>query len=672
DRVGDQNVLGITESIRDYVERKQAELPEGVQLQAWGDASRILSGRIDLMLRNAAQGGILVVIALALFLDLSLAFWVVLGLPFAVLGCLAALEVFGLPVSINVLSVFGFILVLGLLVDDAIVTAESAYARLERDGEGLKSVVGGVHRVATATIFGALTTVVAFGPSLFLTEGFARIMSHIGWVVILCVIFSLIETKLVLPAHLRHIQVPKPGDEIGFFRTVQQRIAQGLVNFAQGPYRRMLGRAVTYRYTTLAVFFAGLIVCLALVPSGILRVVFFPSVPSDNIGVTLDMPQGTPWQKTHEYARRIESAAQAMNDRFKAQDAQGRDVIRTLLVLSESDTQARVIVDLIVSEERDIDSVVLGKWLREELGPLPGVRSFRIDAAAGPGGSPIDIQLEGDDLEQLRQAASELKLSLAQVDGVRDIRDSFNAGGRELDISVTPEGEALGLGDVDLARQIRQAFFGAEVQRVQRGRDEVRVYVRLPQLDRTQLDSLQSLWISLPGGGRAPFSVVGRVREQTSLSVINRIDLSRVVNVRADVDKAQTSSSDVMALAESSMLPEILAQHPLVRYSVAGEVDEQRKTSDGLLYGGILVMLLIYAALAIPLKSYLEPLLIMSIIPFGVTGALLGHLILGMDVSILSAIGIIGLIGVVVNDSLVMVDFINHYIEEGYDWKSAV
>lgn len=672
DRVGDQNVLEITALIAEYAERKQAQLPDGVRLQAWSDASRILRGRIDLMLRNAAQGAVLVIIALALFLDLSLAFWVVMGLPFAVLGCLATLQVFGLPVSINVLSVFGFILVLGLLVDDAIVTAESAYARLERDGEGVKSVIGGVHRVTTATVFGALTTAVAFGPSLFLTEGFARILSQLGYVVILCVIFSLIETKLVLPAHLRHIRVPQPGDKIGLVRRTQQRVAQSLINFARGPYRRALKLAVSYRYTTLAVFLSGLIVCLALIPSGLLRVTFFPSVPSDSIGITLDMPQGTPWQKTHEYAKRIEAAAGAMNRRFKEQDAEGRDVIRTIQLLSESDTSAEVIIELIVSEEREIDSVVLGKWLREELGTLTGVRSFRVDAAAGPGGSPIDIELQGRDLEQLRQAAVELKLNLARVDGVRDIRDSFNAGGRELDIHVTPEGEALGLGDVELARQIRQAYFGAEVQRVQRGRDEVRVYVRLPEDDRTQLESLQSLWISLPDGGRAPFSVVGRAREQTSLSIINRIDLSRVVNVQADIDKTLTSSSEVMGLVESSMLPEILARHPLVTYAVGGEVDEQRKTSVGLLYGGILVLILIYAALAIPLKSYLEPLLIMSVIPFGVTGAFLGHLILGMDLSILSAIGIIGLIGVVVNDSLVMVDFINHYIEEGHDWESAV
>lgn len=672
DRVGDQDVLQITESVRDYVERKRAELPQAVRIDAWYDSSRILRGRIDLMLRNAAQGAVLVVIALALFLDLSLAFWVVVGLPFAVLGCLATLEILGIPVTINVLSVFGFILVLGLLVDDAIVTAESAYARLERERRGLESVIGGVQRVTTATVFGALTTAVAFGPSLFVTEGFARVLSHLGPVVMLCVLFSLIETKLVLPAHLRHIRIRDPDEETGRLRRIQQGFARRLVAFAQGPYRRALGIAVHYRYTTLAVFVAGLIVCLALVPAGILRVVFFPNVPSDLIRVSLEMPQGTPWQTTHDYARRIEDAAYAMNARFREADAQGRDAIRNMLLLSDSDTSASVQVELLVSEERDISSSVLAQWLREELGPLHGMRSFRIDARAGPGGSALDVQLRGRDLEQLRQAAAELKLRMAQINGVRDIRDSFNSGGRELNIKVTPEGEALGLGDVELARQVRQAFFGAEVQRVQRGRDEVRVYVRLPRDDRTRLESLQSLWINLPDGRRVPFPVVGTAREQTGLAVITRIDMSRVVDVEADVDKSVTSSSEVMSLIESRILPDILARHPSVRYAVAGEVEEQRDTSQALLFGLAIVLILIYAALAIPLKSYLEPLLIMSVIPFGVTGAFLGHLLLGMDVSILSAIGIIGLVGVVVNDSLVMVDFINHYIEEGHDWRSAV
>ena len=672
DRVGDQDVLQITQLVRDYAQRKRAELPEDVRIDVWFDASQILRGRIDLMLRNAAQGAVLVVVALALFLDLYLAFWVVVGLPFAILGCLATLEILAIPVSINVLSVFGFILVLGLLVDDAIVTAESAYARLERDRDGLNSVVGGVQRVTTATVFGALTTVVAFGPSLFVTEGFARVLSHLGPVVMLCVLFSLIETKLVLPAHLRHIRIREPGEKLGQFKRIQQRIARSLLQIAQGPYRRALRRAVQYRYTTVSIFLAALIICLSLIPSGILRVVFFPSVPSDLVRITLEMPQGTPWQTTHDYARRIERAAMAMNDRFKARDPQGRDVIQTMLLLSDSDTTANVQIELIVSEERDISSSVLSQWLREELGPLHGVRSFRIDARAGPGGSALDVQLRGRDLTELRQAAVELKLGMAQINGVQDIRDSFNSGGREFNIKVTPEGEALGLGDVELARQVRQAFFGAEVQRIQRGRDEVRVYVRLPREEREHLETLQTLWINLPDGRRVPFPVVGSATEQTGLSVIRRIDLSRVVDVEADVNKAVTSSSEVMALIEGSILPEILGRHPSVRYAVAGEVEEQRDTSQALAYGMVIVLLLIYAALAIPLRSYLEPLLIMSVIPFGVTGAFLGHVILGMDVSILSAIGIIGLIGVVVNDSLVMVDFINHYIEEGHDWRSAV
>lgn len=674
ERVGSQDVLEITELIRGYVERKQAQLPDGVSITAWSDASITLKSRINLMLRNAAQGGALVVIALALFLDLSLAFWVVLGIPFAIFGCLATLVLFDLPVSINVLSVFGFILVLGLLVDDAIVTAESAYSRLEKERQGLKSIVGGVQRVTTATVFGALTTVVAFGPSLFINEGFARVLSHIGPVVMLCVIFSLIETKLILPAHLRHVRVPDENgaEKPGRIKRVQMKAARGMLTLANGPYRRALALAVNYRYTTLSIFLAGLILCLALIPSGILRVVFFPNIPSDYLLISLDMPQGTPWQRTHDYARRIQDAAMVMNERHREEDPRGRDGIRTMQLTSTSDTSASVVIELLKSEERDIGSNQLGQWLREALGPLHGVRSFTLNSTAGPGGTPLAIQLKGRDLDELRSAATELKLQVAQITGVRDIRDSFNSGGRELNIKVTPEGEALGLGDVSLATQVRQAFFGAEVQRVQRGRDEVRVYVRLPEAQRNRLDSLRDLWINLPDGRRVPFPVVGTAREQSGLSVIRRVDLSRVVTVEADIDKSVVASSEVMGLVESDILSDILARHPSVRYEVAGEVEEERSTLTGLTYGMIIVLILIYAALAIPLKSYLEPLLIMSVIPFGITGALLGHLILGMDVSVLSAVGIIGLIGVVVNDSLVMVDHINHYVEEGHDWREAV
>ena len=674
DRVGNQDVLQITDQLRSYIAAKQANLADGVHIVGWIDQSNILRSRIDLMLRNAAQGAVLVVLALALFLDLTLALWVIVGVPFAIMGTLATIYFLGLPVSINVLSVFAFILVLGILVDDGIVTAESAYAYLEAEKKGLQSVLRGVRRVATATIFGGLTTMIAFGPTLLLTEGFARILSHMGPVVILCIFFSLIETKLILPAHLRHLRVGEKARDgwRGRIKKFQSRFSEALTNFATGPYRRFLQFCLHHRYNTLAVFVALLIVSLALMPSGIVRFVFFPSVPSDQILVSLEMPQGTSWEKTHDYARRIERAAKKMNERYLEEVDTSIDVIRQLMVVSQSDTTARVDIDLVVSEERTISSVVLAQWLREALGSLEGTRVLEIDAVAGPPGAVLEIQLIGQNLETLRMAARDLKQSLTLMRGVQDINDSFNAGGRELDIHVTAEGEALGLGDVDLARQVRQAFFGAEVQRVQRGRNEVRVYVRLPEADRGQIQSLHSLWIRLPDGRKVPFSVVGEAQEMTGLSVINRIDRKRVVTVQADINKTLVEPGQVSDLIRNQVMPDLLGKYPGINFRFGGETEVQRDTSSVLGYAFIIVLLMIFAALAIPLKSYVEPLLIMSVIPFGIIGAILGHLLLGKDISILSVIGIVGLVGVVVNDSLVMVDFINHHIDEGHDWRSAI
>ncbi len=674
DRVGNQDVLQITDQLRGYVADKQASLADGVFIVGWIDESNILRGRIDLMLRNAAQGAILVVIALALFLDLRLALWVIVGVPFAILATLATIHFAGLPVSINIMSVFAFILVLGILVDDGIVTAESAYAYLQAERQGLASVLRGVRRVSTATVFGALTTMIAFGPTMLLTEGFARVGTHMGPVVVLCIFFSLIETKLILPAHLRHLRVDRTASSglRGAIERFQGRFASALSNFAAGPYRRFLLFCLQHRYTTIAVFIAMLIVSTALIPSGLVRFVFFPNVPSDQIFVYLEMPQGASWKKTHEYALRIEAAARRMNERYLDEVGTSVDVIRELLVISESDTSARLDIDLVPSEERTVSSVQLAQWLREELGSFEGIRSLYIDAVAGPPGAALELQLVGQDLEALRRAAEDVKRALGRMRGVQDIGDSFNSGGRELNIRVTAEGEALGLGDVDLARQVRQAFFGAEVQRVQRGRNEVRVYVRLPADDRSRIDSLNALWIRLPDGRTVPFSVVGTAHETTGLSNIDRIDRKRVVRVEADINKMVVEPSEVSDLLQTQVLPELLAKYPGIDFDFGGETEAQEETSSVLLYGLVIVLLMIFGALAIPLKSYIEPLLIMSVIPFGIIGAILGHLVLGKDVSMLSVIGIIGLVGVVVNDSLVMVDFINHHIDEGHDWRSAV
>ncbi len=678
DRVGDQNVLAMTRELRAFVERKRAELPHGVELNAWSDRSVILKGRIELMLRNAAQGALLVLITLALFLDLSLAFWVMLGVPFSILGALFAINLFGIPVSINVISVFGFILVLGMLVDDGIVTAESAYTTLEQEGRGVNSIVKGVRQVAVATVFGVLTTMLAFLPAWFLDDGIARFFSHIAPIVVFCLAFSLLETKLILPAHLRHIRVAagrqrKPGSLSARVNGLQQACAQWLQRFADTHYRSAIELAVSMRYTTLAVFLGGLVICLALIPAGIVRFVFFPSVPSDQISITLKMPQGTPWQKTHAYTLRIEQAARAMDDRYREYTGTDQGVILELMSLSTQDTESLLTVELLPSTERDVTSVELASWLREGLGELSGVQSLTFDANAGPSGSAVDVELAGSDLDELRGAASELKTALQAYDGVFDIRDSFDAGGPELDIRVSPEGDALGLGQVELANQVRQAYFGAEIQRVQRGRDEVRVYVRFPAGERATLESLRSMWIDVPGHGKVPFDVVGEAHERAGVSVINRFNRQRVVNVEADVDKSRVEPGEVNQHILQQLLPPILARHPAVSSRLSGEAEDEAETTDSLALGAVTILIMIYAALAIPLRSYGLPLIIMSVIPFGIVGAILGHLILGSSVSILSVIGMIGLAGIVINDSLVLVDHINERLRTTTEhWREAV
>jgi len=675
-RVGEQNLLQITDEVNRFVERTRSTLPDGVEITSWADSSKNLRGRMDLLFRSALTGSLLVVLTLALFLDLRLALWVIVGVPFSIMGAMGVIVLFGIPVSINVLSLFAFILVLGILVDDGIVTAESAYAQLEHEKQGIDSIVRGVKRISTATIFGALTTMIAFAPAMTLQDGFARSMTHIAPVVILCLAFSLIETKLILPAHLRHV---RPRDAMlnatglfARFTRFQNRLADGLVRFANTHYRRTLEAAVRARYVTLALFTAMLVITAALLPAGMVRFVFFPNVPSDYINIELKMPQGTSWHQTHAYSLDIEAAAQALNQRYQQETGEQRPVVEQLMVNSNSDTQSRITLQLIDSTERDVTSGELAVWLREEIGVLSGVQSLIFDVSTGPGGSPVDIELTAHNLDVLRNAARELRTELMRFEGVYDVRDTFDAGGPEIDIRLKPEGAALGLGQVELARQVRQAFFGAEIQRVQRGRHEVRVYVRFPADSRESLSTLDSMWISLPDGRKVPFTVVGEAQELTGVSAINRFNRERVVNVRAEVDKSRVEPGEIFRLARTEILPPLFAKYPGLSSRFAGEAEAQQESADTLLLGVLAVVTMIYAALAIPLKSYGQPLMIMSVIPFGVVGAIVGHWVLNKEISVLSIVGMMGLIGVVVNDSLVLVDHINHRIAEGHAWAESV
>ena len=676
DRVGDQDVLAISRLVKEYAENKQLQLPEAISLDYWSDKTLVLQSRIDLLLKSALQGIVLVAITLALFLELSLAFWVVAGLPFCILGALFMMDLSYVGLSINVVSLFGFILVLGILVDDAIVTAESAYNQLEKENDGVNSIIRGVKQVAVPTTFGVLTTIFAFLPVLVAEEGIARLFSFAAPVIIFALLLSLIETKLILPSHLRHLKLSNDHASDNVFmkklRALQARFSGALKQFSETRYRNFLAFSVAHRYSTLAVFVALFMLSLSLVQAGIVRQVFFPSVPSDYISAELTLPQGSSYQSTHNYALRLENAALKLNDRYREKTATQGDVISQILTSSDTDTVASVRIELIDSTERTITSVELAKWWREEIGDLTGIKSFTVDANAGRSSIPVDIELQSDNLEQLRLAAERVRAQLVLFDGVFDVRDTFDAGGPEVNVQIKPQGLALGLGQVELARQVRQAFFGAEIQRIQRGRHEVRVYVRFPKNQRNSLETLDSMWIQLPSGDKVPFDVVGEAKENTGISTINRIDRRRVVNVQADVNKTKIEPGQVLAEIETEILPDILARYPEVRYRFTGEAEEQQKSMAALLIGTLVMLMLIYAALAIPLKSYGQPLLIMLVIPFGLVGAIVGHLLLGQDLSVISIIGIIAMSGIVVNDSLVLVDYINHRLTEGSPWRQAV
>lgn len=690
--IGKQSALDISALVHRYASEKTEQLPSSVKLSAWADRSDILKSRINLLLKNAVQGGILVIITLALFLQPAVALWVIIGVPFAFLGTLFIIGTPPIDVSINVISLFGFILVLGIVVDDAIVTAESAYAMLEQEDQGIDSVLKGVKRVTQATVFGVITTIIAFSPMLFIQSGMGRFFSVMAPVVIFCLILSLIETKLILPSHLKHVRTKvDPANTpdstwifpfnilqnsvSSFFSRLiglQQLVNNGMQVFIQNVYSPVLSKAVQYRYITLAGFISILIVTAAMLPSGWVRFVFFPNVPSDTIRATLELPVGTSYKITHAYAERINNAAITLNEELITELNSEANIIKHISAEASNDTQVNFLAELMPSTQRETGSLEIANRWRELAGELPGIKELSFEARIGHIGTPIDIQIQGENLEELRHAAEDLSQHIRNYEGVFDVRDTFGSGGTEIHIKLSRLGESLGLKQSELARQVRQAIFGAEIQRIQRGRHEVRVYTRYPEADRESINTLYNMWIRLPNGADIPFSKVATLESKPGISTIHRMNRHRIVNVKADIDKTRVEPGEILKELQADVFPVLLQDYPSIRFALEGEAKDQADNIQALSLGFAVVLVLIYAALAIPLRSYSQPLYIMSAIPFGIVGAVLGHYLTGKSLSILSIIGVIALSGIVVNDALVLVDDINQRIESGISKLEAV
>jgi multidrug efflux pump subunit AcrB len=691
-RTGDQNATDVAKEVRSYISEADRWLPEGIELGIWQDASLVLKSRLNLLLRNGFTGFILVFIVLALFLRFRLAFWVSLGIPISFMGAIAIMPVIG--VSINLISLFAFIIVLGIVVDDAIIIGESVHTRQQETGNGLQGSIEGARTVSTPVIFAVLTTIAAFAPLLNIAGATGKVMKTIPMVVLPCLVFSLVESLLILPAHLTHMKPHPPGERSQTknpWRRFQRRFSDGLLNFIRRTYAPTLDLALRYRAITVAFGVFILLVTGSIVASGTIRFVFFPPVEADFISAAVSMPQGTPLAETSKAVARLEESLEALHQERSELDetdvwqhvysAIGEHPWQTLQAQNAGGLQGRYIsshlgevtLELIPAEDRQgASSEDLAQRWRELTGDIADAQEVTFSASLFSPGRDLDLQLTGADLDQLTAASAWLMDKLSEYQGVYEVADSFEAGKREIKLELRPRAERSGLQLADLARQVRQAFYGEEAQRIQRGRDEIRVMIRYPEQERRSVGSLESMMIRTADGIEVPFSEVARVEKGRGFSTIRRVDRRRAVSVTATVDKNITTAGELVADLQARLLPDMALEFPGVDWSFEGQQAEQRDTMRGLTKGFILAMVVIFALLAIPLKSYLQPIVIMTAIPFGLVGAVWGHMMLGWDLTILSMFGIVAVTGVVVNDSLVMVDFINRHRKSSRELTQAI
>jgi multidrug efflux pump subunit AcrB len=703
-RVGDQRVLELVDTVKRYAADARSRLPEGIALTVWRDGAEYLRDRLNILLDNGRTGFVLVFVVLALFLRLRLAFWVSLGVPIAFLGALWVFP-FG-RLSIDVISLFAFIMVLGLLVDDAIVVGENVHRHQEEtDEDSLTAAIRGTREVSVPVIFGVLTTVTAFLPMLIAPGTMGQIFGEIGLVVVVCLLFSLVESQLILPAHLGHMKIARgarASDGRGVarhWRRIQDVSAAWLERLATRGYRRALERVLEFRYAALAAGAVLLMVTTALIAAGHLPFTFFPPVSNDYVSARLSMPLGTPVEVTARAVAELERSAEALRAELAAEYPGGDPIVEHVLAAVGEQTDSggppnqaseassashlgEVSIELQGGDHRPIEANAVAQRWRELTAPIPGVEELVFVSSLFSAGDPIDVQLQAADVDMLERAADLLREKLAHYDGVVDIADSFRGGKQEIALTILPEAEALGLTLEDLARQVRQAFYGEEAQRIQRGRDDVKVMVRYPESQRRSLADLENLRIRTPEGGEVPFYAVARAESGRGYAAIRRADRQRIVRVTADIDAARANAGAVLRDLEAGFLQELVREHPGLDYSLEGEQSEQREALGALARNYVFALVLIYSLLAVPLRSYGQPLIIMAVIPFGLVGAIAGHLILnllslvglhrGVTFNMMSVFGVVALSGVVVNASLVLVHYVNGCRERGLPIAEAV
>jgi len=677
-RTGDQSAITISRQVRDYIEQRNSTGVDGIQLDYWDDNSRILRARLATLVNSGVQGGILVLLLLSLFLRPAVAFWVFLGVPVSFMGAFIFMPLVG--GTFNIISLFAFITVLGIVVDDAIVTGENIYQKMHEGMDSLQASIVGTKQIAIPVTFGILTTIVAFLPMANLgANRLGFIAAQIPMVVIPVLLFSLIESKLVLPSHLSHIKPRKSEDNLNWLSRTQMSIARGFENAILKYYKPLLEKCLANMAISIVSLLAAATIVMSIANTGHVRFTFFPRVEAEQIIFSLAMPDTTGFETTDRHIQNIADHFTTLQEKYRDPES-GISIIKHIYTTSGSNRSevkssvGTVNVELLGPEERHISikASEIAREARALVGTVPGAEKLSVIADLGRGGDPINVELTGISVELMSEVGTRIREHLAEYPNVFDIQDNFSGGKEELNIALTPKAHALGLDLANVANQVRASVFGFEAQRIQRGRDEVRVMVRLPLEHRSSLDDLQRMSIRVgPNNTAIPLADLATITPVRSPTTLHRTNRSAIINVSADVDKQK---ADVPAITRN--LRQLLAveteHYPGLEYAFKGEAEEQAENNEGFRSGAVLVLLAIYALLAIPFKSYAQPLIVMSVIPFSAVGAVLGHIIVGSNLSILSTVGMMALIGVVVNDSLVLVDYINQMRRKGMAVFDAV
>lgn len=656
------DVISIVEQAEQVVETWKTSnlLPENVEIESWYDKSTLIKERLSLLAKNALTGIALVFIVLALFLNIRVAFWVAASLPFVFCGTLFFMTDSFMGLTINEMTTFGFIMALGIVVDDAVVVGESIYSTRRTEGDSLKSTIVGTHKVAAPTIFGVLTTVVAFVSIAMVDGKMGQIYAQFGTVVAVCLLLSLVESKLILPSHLAHVNTQR-SDKKGIWNRIQQSADNGLEWINHRVYKRAIKQALNFRYAVVLSFIALFIFVIGMPFTGAVRVAFFPDIAGDTVTAEISMYNDSSFGQTQINLLVLESNALEVDKQLRLTHGGEESAITSVQIIAEEDKSGKVTVEL--NDDASYSSDEFAEiWLANS-GQMEGVKKLKVLSMM----EMVDAfkaELKANDEDLLNEAANKLKAELQTIAGVSGIDDNLDLGEPQYRFELTEQGRALGMDTSTLAQQVLQSFGGDIVQRFQRGKDEVKVRVRYPEEDRQTLADISASKVRTPDGTVVPLTAVASVYSDYQQSEITRIDNQRAVYITAVVDKDEIASNELVAQLQKSVVKELKADYPTVKIDFTGEAEQQQESTDSMQSTFVLALIMIFALLSIPLKSYVQPLIIMVAIPFGIVGAILGHWLNDLTLSILSLNGILALSGVVVNDSLLLVSRFNELVKD--------